>query len=225
MPVSANADVEISAFSWLPAFAQGLARDLRVRWALEEAGLSYRERLFDARRPRPADYFEDQPFGQIPIYDDGEVRLFESGAIVLHIAEDVAELMPRDRQGRARTIGWVISALNSVEPAITELARIDLFNADAAWARARRPDAEQAVRDKLARVAAWLVDKDYLEDRFTAGDLIMTTVLRNLRHTTLVDEQPSLAAYKARCEARPAFQRALDAQFAAFNPPVEAEPA
>ena len=225
MPVTPNADIEISAFSWLPDFAQGLARDLRARWALEEAGLAYRERLFDARHPRPASYFEEQPFGQIPVYDDGDVRLFESGAIVLHIAEDVAELMPRDRQGRARTIGWVICALNSVEPAITELARIDLFSAGADWARARRPDAEQAVRDKLARVAAWLGDKDYLEDRFTAGDLIMTTVLRTLRHTNLVAEQPTLAAYKARCEARPAFKRALTAQFAAFDPPVAAEPA
>jgi glutathione S-transferase len=225
MPVTPDADIEISAFCWLPPFAQGLARDLRVRWALEEAGLPYRLRLFDARQPRPASYFDEQPFGQIPIYDDGEVRLFESGAIVIHIAEDVAELMPRDPQGRARTIGWVISALNSVEPAITELARIDLFSAEETWAKLRRPQAEQAVRDKLGRVAAWLGDKDYLEDRFTAGDLIMTTVLRTLRNTPLVEEHPNLAAYKARCEARPAFKRALTAQFAAFDPPVEAEPA
>ena len=153
------------------------------------------------------------------------MRLFESGAIVIHFAEDVAELRPRDPQGRARTIGWVISALNSVEPAVTELARIDLFCADEAWAKLRRPQAEQAARDKLGRVAAWLGDKDYLEGRFTAGDLIMTTVIRTLRHTTLVDEHPNLSAYKARCEARPAFQRALAAQFAAFDPPVEAEPA
>lgn len=225
MPVSPEAAIEISAFSWLPPFAQGLARDLRVRWALEEAGLDYREQLHDARHARPADYFQAQPFGQIPIYDDGDVSLFESGAIVLHIAEDVAELMPRDRQGRARTIGWVISALNSIEPAIGELTNIDLFNADADWAKARRPEAERKVRERLARVAAWLGDKDYLEGRFTAGDLILTTVLRNLRHTALVVEQPTLAAYQARCEARPAFKRALAAQFAAFDPPAAAEPA
>lgn len=225
MPVTPDADIEISAFSWLPPFAQGLARDLRVRWALEEAGLAYRAQLYDGRKPRPADYFQAQPFGQIPIYDDGDVALFESGAIVIHIAQDVAELMPRDPQGRARTIGWVISALNSIEPAISELTNIDLFHPDQEWARLRRPGAEQRVREKLARLAAWLDDKDYLEGRFTAGDLIMTTVLRNLRHTALVAEQPRLAAYKARCEARPAFKRALTAQFAALQPPVEVEPA
>lgn len=225
MPVQPDADIKISAFCWLPPFAKGVARDLRVRWALEEAGLAYREQLYDARKPRPDDYFEAQPFGQIPIYDDGDVRLFESGAIVIHIAQDVAELMPRDAGGRARTIGWVISALNSVEPAISELANIDIFNPDAEWAKLRRPGAEARVRDRLARLAAWLGDKDYLEGRFTAGDLIMTTVLRNLRHTNLVAEQQKLTAYQARCEARPAFKRALAAQFAAFDSAVEAEPA
>jgi glutathione S-transferase len=217
MPVDPNARVEISAFSWVPSFAQGLVRDLRVRWALEEAGLPYRERLLDARSERPEDYFREQPFGQVPIYVEGDIRMFESGAIVLHIAERAEALMPRDPAGRARTSCWVFAALNSVEPAITELANIDIFNADAEWARARRPGAEARVRNKLDRLSAWLGERDYLEDRFTAGDLMMAAVLRILRHTDLVAEHPALARYQARCEARPAFRRALRAQLAHFE--------
>jgi glutathione S-transferase len=223
MPVSPDADIEISAFSWLPPFAQELARDLRVRWALEEAGLSYRERLLDAREPKAAAYYLEQPFGQVPIYDDGEVRLFESGSIVLHIAASVATLAPRDPQGRARTTTWVIAALNSVEPPITELSGIDLFNAGADWTKGRRPQVEQRVRERLARLAEWLGDRDYLEEGFTAGDLVMTTVLRMLRHTSLVAEQATLAAYLARCEARPAFRQALADHKAALNRAPAAE--
>jgi glutathione S-transferase len=217
MPVDPNAEIEISAFAWVPPFAQGLVRDLRVRWALEEAGLPYRERLLDARTERPKDYLREQPFGQVPVYSDGEVRMFESGAIVLHIAERSEALMPRDPAGRARATCWVIAALNSVEPAITELANIDIFNADAEWARARRPGAEARVRSKLDRLSAWLGERDYLEDRFTAGDLMMTAVLRILRHTDLVGEYPNLARYQARSEARPAFHRALEAQLLHFR--------
>ncbi|MPZ12106.1 MAG: glutathione S-transferase family protein [Kiloniellaceae bacterium] len=217
MSVDSNADIEISAFTWVPDFAKGLVRDLRVRWALEEAGLSYRERLLDARQERPEDYFQEQPFGQVPIYRDGGIHMFESGAIVLHIAESSEVLMPRDPVGRARATTWVLAALNSVEPRITELANIDLFNADADWARARRPEVERKVRERLGRLAAWLGDKDHLEGRFTAGDLMMATVLRNLRQTDLVAEQANLAAYVARCEARPAFQQALAAQLAPFE--------
>ena len=216
MPVDPNAEIEISAFAWVPSFAQGLVRDLRVRWALEEAGLSYRERLLGAMNERPADYFREQPFGQVPIYNEGDIHMFETGAIVLHIAERADVLMPRDPAGRARTTCWVIAALNSIEPMIVELVNIDLFNADADWARARRPGAEKKVRDRLGRLSAWLGERDYLEDRFTAGDLMMTTMLRLLRHTDLVAENPNLARYQARCEARPAFRRALEAQLAPF---------
>ena len=223
MPVIADADIEITAFAWVPPFARGLVRDLRVRWALEEAGLSYRERLLDPTTVRPEDYFLEQPFGQVPIYNHGPVRLFESGAIVLHIAERCEALTPSDPAGRARTMSWVVAALNSIEPMIAELANIDIFNADAEWARARRPEAEQKVRERLARLSGWLEERDHLEDRFTAGDLMMTTVLRILRHTQLVAEHPNLAAYQARCEARPAFGRALEAQLAAFErQPAEA---
>lgn len=213
-----NATIEISAFSWVPDFAKGLVRDLRVRWALEEAGLSYRERLLDARTGRPAAYLRDQPFSQVPTYDDGVIRMFESGAIVLHVAERSEALAPRDPAGRARAATWVLAALNSVETTINGLVDVDVFHRDEPWARERRPSAETAVRDKLACVSNWLGDRDHLENRFTAGDLMMTTVLRGLRHTDLVAERANLARYQARCEARPAFQRALAAQTAAFEP-------
>ncbi len=217
MPVDPKAVIEVSAFSWVPPFARGLVRDLRVRWALEEAGRDYRVRLLDAMATRPDDYLLEQPFGQVPTYRDGDVHMFESGAIVLHIAQQCEALMPRDASGRARTMTWVLAALNSLEPMIAELSNIDLFNADAEWAKARRPEAENKVRERLGRLAGWLEQREYLEERFTAGDLLMTTVLRNLRHTDLVAEHPTLAAYVERCEARPAFERALAAQLAAFE--------
>lgn len=222
MPVDPQADIEISAFRWVPPFAEGLVRDMRVRWALEEAGLAYRERLLDATAERPEDYFQEQPFGQVPVFREPGIRLFESGAIVLHIAERSPALMPRDPAGRARTSTWVFAALNSVEPMISELGTIDLFHPDADWARIRRPEVEAQVRRRLGRLSDWLAGRDYLEDRFTAGDLMMTTVLRNLRHTDIVAADPVLGPYQARCEARPAFKRALDAQMAAFR---QAEPA
>lgn len=217
MPVDPKAVIEVTAFAWVPDFARGLVRDLRVRWALEEAGLAYRERLLDAMKPRPEAYFQEQPFGQVPAYRDDTVQLFESGAIVLHIGEGSEALLPRDAAGRARATAWLIAALNSIEPRIMELAIIDFFHPDAEWGRLRRPEVVEKVREKLGRLAAALGDKDYLEDRFTAGDLMMTTVLRNLRHTDLVSEHANLVGYQARCEARPAFQRALAAQLAVFE--------
>jgi glutathione S-transferase len=217
MGINPSAAIEVSAYNWVPDFAKGLVRDLRVRWALEEAGLDYRVRFLDARQPRPADYLLEQPFGQVPAFKDGAVQMFETGAIVLHIAEGSETLMPRDVAARARTMCWVIAALNSVEPMIMQLAKLDFSGSAAEWVPLARPSAEQAVRERLVRVAAWLGERDYLEDRFTAGDLMMTTMLRILRHTKLVGEFPNLVAYQARCEARPAFQRALAAQMAGFE--------
>ncbi len=217
MPVDPHAAIEISAFNWVPDFARGLVRDLRLRWALEEAGLSYRVRLLDAMAARPQDYFLEQPFGQVPIFVEGDVHMFESGAIVLHIGERSDALLPRDEASRARAICWLIAALNSIEPMIFELVNIDLFNADAEWAKQRRPEVEEKLRARLGLLAGWLGDKQCLEERFSAGDLIMTTVLRNLRHTALVAEHANLAAYVKGCEARPAFQRALAAQLADFE--------
>ena len=217
MPVDPNTAIEITAFKWVPDFAKGVVRDLRVRWALEEAGLDYRVRLLDAMTERPQEYFLEQPFGQVPIFVEGDLRMFETGAILLHLGERSEVLLPKDPIGKARATCWLIAALNSIEPMIFELINIDIFNRDEEWAKLRRPEAEKKVRDRLKRVSDWLGDKEHLEGRFTVGDLMMTTVLRNLRHTMLVAEHPNLAAYQARCEARPAFQRALAAQLADFE--------
>ena len=217
MPVDPEAAIEISAFNWVPDFARGLVRDLRVRWALEEAGLPYRVRLLDAMTERPQDYFLEQPFGQVPIFVEGELHMFETGAILLHLGKRSDILLPKDEIGGPRATCWLIAALNSIEPMIFELINIDLFNRGEDWAKQRRPEAENKVRDRLKRVSDWLGNKEHLEGRFTVADLMMTTVLRNLRHTKLVAEHPNLAAYQARCEARPAFQRALAAQLDDFE--------
>jgi glutathione S-transferase len=184
---------------------------------LEEAGLPYNVRLIDGLVQRTADYLSMQPFGQVPVLIEDNLTIFESGSIVLHIGEKSEALLPRDEAGRARAITWVFSALNSIEIAIVPLAQIDLFYSSEAWARERRPAAEQFVRSRLADLAAALGDKPYLEGRFTAGDLMMAAVLRNLRHTTLIADYPNLAAYLGRCQARPAFQRALEGQMSAFQ--------
>ena len=196
-------------------FAQGLVRDLRARWALEEAGLDYRVRLLDSERP--PEYLLEQPFDQVPCFSDGKVQIFETGAIVQYIGEQSEALLPRDPQGRYRAIQWTYAALNSVEPAILNVLLIDLFYAGEEWAKLRRPGAEEFAKLKLKRVSDWLGDKDWLEGRFTIGDLLMVTVLRYLRHTDLVAEFPNLAAYVQRGEARPAFQRALADQLAVFK--------
>jgi glutathione S-transferase len=214
MPINPNSPREITAFSWVPEFAQGVVRDLRARWALEEAGLDYRVRLLG--QPRPPEYLKEQPFDQVPTYHDDEVRIFESGAIVQYIGEQSEALLPRDPQGRFRAIQWTYAALNSVEPALLNLLLIDIFYAGEEWAKLRRPGAEEFVRLKLKRVSDWLGDKEWLEGRFTIGDLIMITTLRFLRHTDLVAEIPNLAAYVKRGEARPAFTRALGDQLAVY---------
>ncbi len=201
--------ITLSAFRWVPPLAQGLVRDLRVRWALEEAGIPYQERLIGPEDQASAAYRALQPFGQVPAIETGNLKLFESGAIVIHIAEGSDALMPSDSNGRARTSAWIFAALNSVEPQIQNLAELDLFHAREAWAPMRRPMAVEGVQKRLAAVENWLGGRDYLEDRFTAADLMMTTVLRILRHTDIVSDRPALKAYQARCEARPAFQKAM----------------
>jgi glutathione S-transferase len=201
--------LRLSAFRAVPPFAQGLVRDLRVRWALHEAGIPYEERLIGPEDQASAAYRALQPFGQVPAIETPELDLFESGAIVLHIAEQAEALMPRDAKGRVRTTAWMFAALNSVEPPVQQLAAIDLFYPSEAWAQARRPGAVEMVRKRLGALEDWLRGRDYLEDRFTAGDLLMTTVLRILRHTDLVSARPVLEAYQERCEARPAFAKAL----------------
>ncbi|MFI4965657.1 MAG: glutathione S-transferase family protein [Caulobacterales bacterium] len=200
--------ITLSAFRLVPPFAQGLVKDLRVRWALEEAGIPYQERLIGRDDQADAAYRALQPFGQVPVIETGDLTLFESGSIVLYIAEQSEALAPADANGRARTRTWVFAALNSIEPAIDKLGDVDQ-DPDAAWALARRPAAVEAVQRRLADLEAWLGERDYLEGRFTAGDLMMTTVLRNLRDTDIVANRPRLRDYQARCEARPAFRKAL----------------
>ena len=207
----------LTAFRWVPPFAQGYVRDLRVRWALEEAGIPYEVVLVDGKMLNTDEFLAWQPFAQVPAYRDGEVEMFESGAIVLHIAGKSAALSPADPAGRARVATWILAALNSMEPHIDELAGLDVFHAGEAWAAARRPQAAAMVEKRLSRLAAWLGDKDYLEGRFTAGDLMMATVLRNLVNNGVLARYRSLDAYRLRCEARPAFGRAMAAQLAAFQ--------
>lgn len=208
--------IRVTAFPWVPPFAQGLVRDLRVRWALEEAGLEYEERLIQRDEQASEDYRLLQPFGQVPVYEEDDLTLFESGAIVLHIAERCEALLPSDYAARARAKAWMVAALNSVEPHILNLALIDLFCPHEEWAKLRRPGAVGMVDKRLDDLVAWLGKNDYLEGRFTAGDLLMTSVLRILRHTDLVERRPALHAYQQRCEARPAFQKALADQVAPF---------
>lgn len=208
--------ITVSAFRWVPDFARGLVRDLRVRWALEEAGLPYQARLIGPEDQKSARYRAMQPFGQVPAYEEDGFVLFESAAIVHHIAAKSEALMPSDENGRARMTAWMFAALNSIEPHIQNLTAIDLFHAKEDWAVARRPAELQRVQSRLKALSDWLDGRDYLENRFTAADLLMTTVLRIPRHSDVVAQMPVLEAYRLRCEARPAFKRALDAQMADF---------
>jgi len=206
----------VTAFEWVPEFARGLVRDLRVRWALEEIGRAYDSELLNARAPRPDDYLARQPFDQVPAFRDGELDIFETGAILLYLGEHDERLLPAGGQDRWTAISWLFSALNSVEPVIVRIVSYDIFHKDKPWA----PDAREAslglCRQKLKRVDDALAGKDWLAGRFSIADIVMITVLNGLRHTDLVAEYPALAAYKARGEGRPAYKRALEAQFADF---------
>src|SRR5256886_9766032 len=210
--------ITISAFRWVPPFAQGQVRDLRARWALEEAGLPYRRRLLEQGDEDKPDYRALQRFGQVPILEEDGRVLFESGAIVLHIGERTENLLPKDAGARARAMQWLIAALNSIEPHIMNVAVLGLFYADQEWAKLRRPSAVEFARHRLSCLAKALGDKPYLDgERFTAGALMMTTLLRIL--TQLLVE-PRLVAYVAVSTARPAFQPALDAQLRDFRAPA-----
>jgi len=210
--------ITVSAFPWVPPFARGQVRDLRARWALEEAGIPYKARLLEKGENDTPEYRALQPFGQVPIFEEDGSVLFESGAIVLHIGERCETLLPKDPNARARATQWLIAALNSIEPHVMNVVVLDLFYADQEWAKLRRPSAEAFLRHRLGSLSKALGDKAYLDgDRFTAGDLMMTTVLRILKHTDFVSGDPRLAAYVGRCTARPAFQRALDAQLGDFR--------
>lgn len=207
--------ITVSAFHWVPSFAQGQVRDLRVRWALEEAGLPYRSRLLEQGDQDSPEYRAMQPFGQVPIFEEDGNVLFESGAIVLYIGERSETLLPNDPQARARATQWLIAALNSIEPSIMNVASIDLFYAGEEWAKLRRQGAIDFARGRLGALAKALGDKPFLDgERFTAGDLLMSSVLRIMPELVV---EPNLQAYVARCTARPAFERALAAQLGDFR--------
>jgi len=217
MPVESTADAEVTAYRWVPDFAQGLVRDLRVRWALEEMGRPYRVRLLDVTKPRPEEYFCEQPFGQVPAYRDDQVQLFESGAILIHLGMQDERLLPAEASGRMRAIAWLIASLNSVEPAIFPLLMINVFNKGESWTDEARPKFMERLQSRLKCVSDALGGKEWLEDRFTIADLMLVTVLRQLRGGKVLDEFPNLQALVARGEARPAFKRALADQLAVFS--------
>ena len=223
MPLDPSSDTVISALTNLPEFAHGLVRDIRIRWALEEIGRSYRVELFDAMIDRPADYRQWQPFGQVPAFADGKVRLFESGAILLYLGEQDDRLLPRAAQARADTTAWLIGALNSVEPMLMQIVTLDIFQADKPWVAEARPSAVEFAQLRLGRVSEALDGREWLTGQFSIADIMMVTVLRNLRHTDIVGGFPNLAAYQARGEQRPAFKQALIDQAAGFKLPATAE--
>jgi glutathione S-transferase len=210
--------ITISAFKWVPEFARGQVRDLRARWALEEAGLAYKTRLLEQGDQDKPEYRALQPFGQVPILEENGLVLFESGAIVLHIGERSEALLPKEAGARARAVQWLIAALNSVEPFAMNVALIDVFYANEEWAKLRRPGAVAFVQRRLDALSRSLGDKAFLDgERFTAGDLMMTTVLRILERTDLISSDERLAAYIRRCTSRPAFARALAAQMGDYR--------
>jgi glutathione S-transferase len=216
MPLQTNAAIEITAFQWVPPGAQGLVKDLRVRWALEEAGLDYRVRLIGGERPEG--YANDQPFNQVPCLRDDTVRIFESGAILQYIAEKSEALLPRDPQGKFAAIQWTYAAVSSVEPFVQFRALLNVAFADQEWAEPAKPTFEHFARLRLQQLSDRLGGKTWLEgDRFTIGDLMMVTVLRIADRSGQLADFPNLAAYVKRGQARPAFQQALSDQLAAFR--------
>jgi glutathione S-transferase len=209
--------ITITAFERSPDGGKGLARDTRVRWALEEVGQPYAVRLVSFQAMKEPAHRALHPFGQIPTYQDGDLALFETGAIVLHIAEQRAGLLPDDANARARAITWMFAALNTVEPPIFDLGTAKLLEGDKPWSKERLPLVENRVRDRLKPLAARLGDADWLDGGFSAGDLMMVSVLLRLKSSGILDEYPNLAAYVARGEARPAYKRAFDAQLAVYT--------
>lgn len=206
--------ITITAFERSPDGGKGLARDTRVRWALEEAGLPYEVRLVSFAAMKEPAHLALHPFGQIPTYQEGELALFETGAIVLHIATHRAGLLPDDANARARAIAWMFAAVNTVEPPILEFANAKLLESDKPWSQERLPLVVDRVRDRLTPLSARLGNADWLDGAFSAGDLMTVSVLLRLRPSGILDEFPKLSAYVARGEARPAYKRAFDAQLA-----------
>jgi glutathione S-transferase len=207
----------ITAFERSPDRGRGLARDMRVRWALEEVDQAYDVRLVSFDQMKEPAHLALHPFGQIPTYEEGDLVLFESGAIILHIAERHAGLLPEDAKARARAITWMFAALNTVEPPIVDLGLAFLLERDKSWYEERRPVLQGRVRDRLDQLSSRLGDADWLDGAFSAGDLLMVTVLLRASGSGILESYPGLSAYVARGEARPAYKRAFDAQLAVFT--------
>jgi glutathione S-transferase len=207
----------ITAFAQSPDRGQGLARDTRVRWALEEVGLAYEVRLVSFAEMKEPAHLALHPFGQIPTYEEGDLVLFESGAIVLHIAQQHAGLLPVGANARARAIAWMFAAVNTVEPPILELQTAKLLEGDKPWYEQRLPLVQDRIRVRLGELSTRLGSADWLDGAFSAGDLMMVSVLLRLKSSGLLNAYPNLTAYVARGEARPAYQRAFDAQLAVFT--------
>jgi glutathione S-transferase len=222
MGTSLTMTITITAFERSPDGGKGLARDTRVRWALEEVGQPYDVRLVSFRAMKEAAHLALHPFGQIPTFEDGDLALFETGAIVFHIAESHAGLLPEESNARARAITWMFAALNTVEPPILELVTVKFVEGDKPWSKERLPLVADRIRDRLEQLSARLGNADWLDGAFSAGDLMMASVLLRSRPSGILDEYPNLAAYVARGEARPAYKRAFAAQLAvnADRPPI-----
>jgi glutathione S-transferase len=214
--------ITITAFERSPDGGKGLARDTRVRWALEEVGQPYEVRLVSFSAMKEPAHLALHPFGQIPTYEEGDLGLFETGAIVFHIAQRRAGLLPDDANARARAITWMFAALNTMEPPILELVTARIFEGDKPWTAQRMPLVEDRVRHRLDQLSSRLGDADWLDGPFSAGDLLMVSVLLRLKPSGLLNKHPTLAAYVARGEARPAYKRAFDAQLAVNTKPLPA---
>jgi glutathione S-transferase len=216
MPINPNAEFEVTGFNWVPEGPRGLVKDLRVRWALEEAGLDYRFRGIGFERPD--NYCREQPFEQVPCLTDGTVRIFESGAIVQYVGEKSQGLLPGDPQQRLRAIQWTYAAVSSVEPFVQFRTLLNSFWADREWAESAKPTFDDLAKLRLRQLSDWLGDKEWLEgNQFTIGDLMMVTVLRLADRGQLLGETSNLSAFVKRGEARPAFQRALNDQLATYR--------
>ena len=209
--------ITITAFERSPDRGRGMARDMRIRWALEEAGVPYKVRLLSFEEMKKPSYLASQPFGQIPGYEEDGLALFESGAIILHIGDRHGGLWPSDPHGRARAIAWMFAVLDTVEPPILEREMPKYLERDQSWYEARMPLLDSRVKQRLSQLSNWLGDREWLEGGFSAGDLLMVTVLRRLTGSGLLELYPNLPPYIARGEARPAYQRAFADQLAVFN--------
>jgi glutathione S-transferase len=207
----------LTTFRSVPPFAAGYVRDLRVRWALEEAGIPYALRLIEFEEAATPPYRKEQPFGQVPVLHDGGQVLFETGAILLHLGERCPALLPAAAEERAHVTMWMFAALNSVEPYLADLAMLDLFHAGEDWAAARRPALEELALKRLASLDVWLEGRDWLASGFSVADILMATVLRLLDGVDLIARFDRLSAYQNRCTERPAFRKALADQLALYT--------